>query len=443
MKLRFAPSPTGRLHVGNARVALINWLWARKVGGAFLLRMDDTDAERSTEAFAEGIREDLRWLGLDWDEEARQSDRLEHYQAAADRLKEAGRLYPCWESSDELDLKRKLSLKAGRPPVYDRAALAVSEEEKAALLEEGRKPHWRFKLAHEAIEWEDAVRGPQHFEGRHLSDPVLMREDGRPLYTLSSVVDDLDFDITHILRGEDHVANTAVQIQLFQALGGKAPCFAHLPLISDAGGQGLSKRLGSLSLASLREEGIEPLALCSYLAKLGTPDPIEPQPDLKVLITGFDVTRFGRATPKFDPQELEPLNAKLLQGLPYDAVAPWFAEQGVPDFGEELWLAVRGNISRRQEALPWYEITRGAIDVPSEDRAFAETAAELLPEEPWDETTWGRWTRAITDATGRKGRELFLPLRRALTGRDSGPELKLLLPLIGRAKARQRLLATG
>jgi|SRR5690554_3668556 len=443
MKLRFAPSPTGRLHVGNARVALLNWLWARKEGGRFLLRLDDTDLERSREEFVDAIREDLLWLGLQWDEEARQSERLDRYTAAAERLKAAGRLYPCWESSEELELKRKLSLKAGRPPVYDRAALKLSEREKAELLAQGRKPHWRFKLDHETIRWEDAVRGPQVFEGRHLSDPVLMREDARPLYTLSSVVDDLELGITHVLRGEDHVANTAVQVQLFQALGGEVPSFAHLPLISDAEGQGLSKRLGSLSLAALREMEIEPLALCSYLAKLGTPDPIEACVDLQELIESFDISRFGRASPKFDPQELEPLNARLLQRLPYEAVAPWLEEQGMEDFGEELWLAVRDNLKRRSDALPWYQIVRGTIEPQIEDEEFAATAARLLPEEPWDETTWSKWIGSIKDATGRNGKALFRPLRLALTGEDSGPELKFLLPLIGREKVRRRLLAAS
>lgn len=442
MKLRFAPSPTGRLHVGNARVALLNWLWARKEGGGFLLRLDDTDLERSSEAFAEGILEDLRWLGLAWDELARQSDRLDRYAAAVERLKASGRLYPCWESAEELELKRKLALKTGRPPIYDRAALSLSEAEQERLAAEGRKPHWRFRLEHQAIDWQDAVRGPQHFEGRHLSDPVLLREDGRPLYTLSSVVDDIEFGITHVLRGEDHVANTAVQVQLFQALGGAVPRFAHLPLIADATGQGLSKRLGSLSLEALRADGIEPLVLCSYLAKLGTPDPVEPKTDLNELVAEFDIARFGRATPKFDAAELDPLNARLLHELAYEAVSPWFAERGKPDFGEALWLAVRSNLSRREDALAWYDIAYGEIEPSVEDAQFCAAAAQLLPPAPWDESTWGAWTGAVKEATSRKGRTLFHPLRLALTGRDSGPELKVLLPLIGPERARARLLAS-
>jgi len=443
MKLRFAPSPTGQLHVGNARVALLNWLWARKEGGSFLLRLDDTDRERSTEAFAAGIEEDLRWLGLDWDAFARQSERMERYAAAAERLREAGRLYPCYETAEELELKRRLALKSGRPPVYDRAALGLSEAERAGLEGEGRRPHWRFRLAEAPVAWEDAVRGPQRFEGGHLSDPVLLREDGRPLYTLTSVVDDIELGVTAVLRGEDHVANTAVQVQLFEALGGVLPRFAHLPLIADAGGQGLSKRLGSLSLQALREDGLEPLALCSYLAKLGTPDPVEARGSLAELASEFDIGRFGRATPKFDPAELEPLNAKLLHALPHAAVAGWLAEQGLPGFDEALWTAVRGNLQRRSDALPWYAVAYGEIEPLIEDAGFCEQAAALLPPEPWDESSWGAWTAAVKQATGRKGRELFHPLRLALTGRDSGPELKALLPLIGRERALARLLGRG
>lgn len=443
MKLRFAPSPTGRLHVGNARVALLNWLWARKEGGGFLLRLDDTDRERSTEAFAAGIEEDLRWLGLDWDAFARQSERMERYAAAAQRLRESGRLYPCYETAEELELKRRLALKSGRPPVYDRAALALSEAERARLEGEGRRPHWRFRLAEAPIAWDDAVRGPQRFEGGHLSDPVLLREDGRPLYTLTSVVDDIELEVTAVLRGEDHVANTAVQIQLFEALGGLLPRFAHLPLIADAGGQGLSKRLGSLSLQALREGGLEPLALCSYLAKLGTPDPIEARGSLAELAAEFDIGRFGRATPKFDPAELEPLNARLLHALPHAAVAGWLAEQGLPDFDEPLWTAVRGNLQRRADALPWYAVAYGEIEPVLEDAAFCAEAAALLPPEPWDKETWGAWTGAVKQATGRKGRMLFHPLRLALTGRESGPELKALLPLIGRERAVARLQDRG
>ena len=435
LKVRFAPSPTGLLHVGNARQALVNWLFARAQGGRYLLRIDDTDTERSTAAFAAAIEADLRWLGLDWDEKAVQSERLDRYAAAAERLKAAGRLYACYETPEELGLKRKVALSAGRPPSYDRAALALSDTDKAKLEAEGRRPHWRFKLAPGEIAWDDLVRGAVSFQGENLSDPVLIREDERPLYTLTSVVDDIELAVTHILRGEDHVANTAVQAQLFEALGGRVPIFGHLSLIAGAGGEALSKRLGSLSLASLRDSGLEAMTLNSYLARLGTPDPIEPFADLQALAEGFDIARFGRATPKFAPAELEHLNARLLHVTPFEKVA----DRLPAGFDAELWLAVRPNLTRLAEAEAWLAICRGPVVPQIEDAAFAREAAELLPLEPWDETTWGAWTGAVKQATGRKGKALFLPLRLALTGLDHGPELKALLPLIGHDRAAARL----
>ncbi|SMF84499.1 glutamyl-tRNA synthetase [Tistlia consotensis] len=443
MKVRFAPSPTGRLHVGNARVALLNWLWARQAGGHFLLRLDDTDVERSTAEYAAGIEEDLAWLGLAWDAFARQSDRLDRYAAAAERLKAAGRLYPCYETAEELELKRRLQLKSGRPPLYDRAALKLDAAARAGLEAEGRAPHWRFRLEHAAVAWDDSVRGAQRFEGDKLSDPVLLRADGRPLYTLSSVVDDLELGISHVLRGEDHVANTAVQIQLFEALGGPVPVFAHLPLLTDARGQGLSKRLGSLALRHFWEEGLEPMALNSYLARLGTPDPIEPRQDLEELVAAFDVTRFGRATPKYDPAELEHLNARLLHAMPYATVRPWLEARGFAGFDEALWLAVRGNLARRGEAGLWYQVARGTIRPAVEEPDYLAEAARLLPPEPWDGTTWKAWTEALKQATGRKGKALFLPLRLALTGQPHGPEMSELLPLIGRERVLERLAPAG
>ena len=434
MKLRFAPSPTGRLHVGNARVALINWLYARQHGGSFLLRMDDTDEERSTQAFAQGIEEDLTWLGLTWDAFARQSERQDRYEAAAEALKEAGRLYPCYETADELSLKRKAQLNAGRPPIYDRAALGLDAARRAELEAAGRRPHWRFKLEHEAIEWGDLVRGPQHFDGDKLSDPVLIREDGRPLYTLSSVVDDAELGVTHVIRGEDHVANTAVQVQLFQALGAEVPSFAHLPLLMDAEGKGLSKRLGSLSLEALREDGLEAMTINAYLAALGTPEHAEPAPELSGLIARFDLSRYGRAAPKFDPAELEPLNARLLHGLPFEAVAG-----RLPELDPAAWEAIRPNLTRLTDAREWLAICRRPLTPVIEEPDYTARAAELLPAEPWDQDTWGNWTTALKEETGRKGKALFLPLRQALTGQGHGPELKALLPLIGRARAEQRL----
>jgi glutamyl-tRNA synthetase len=432
--VRFAPSPTGRLHVGNGRIAVVNWLFARQQGGRFLLRLDDTDAERSTAAFAGGIETDLAWLGLAWDSFARQSDRLAHYTGAAERLKASGRLYPCYETPEELGLKRKAQLAAGRPPRYDRAALRLSADERRALEAAGRRPHWRFRLEDRDVAWADLVRGEQHYAALHLSDPVLLREDGRPLYTLSSTVDDLELGITHVIRGEDHVANTAVQIELFEALGGPVPTFAHLPLLVDAGGAGLSKRLGSLSLESLRVQGIEPLTLVSYLAKLGSSDAIEVRGSLGELVREFDLSHLGRAAPRFDPADLATLNAKLLQLLPFAAVAG-----RVAGLDEALWLAVRGNLATLSEADAWVVVRDGPLAPVVEDAEFLAAAASLLPPEPWDAATWKNWTEAAKVATGRKGRALFHPLRLALTAREQGPEMATLLPLIGRARAARRL----
>jgi glutamyl-tRNA synthetase len=437
--LRFAPSPTGYLHVGNARVALINWLFARQSEGRMLLRLDDTDAERSRADFAEAIEEDLLWLGLDWDFLVRQSDRLDRYDVAAKRLRAQGRLYPCYETDEELDLKRKLQLKQGRPPIYDRAALSLGDEERSKLDAEGRRPHWRFLLEDAPIVWEDMVRGEVRFAGNHLSDPVLIREDGRPLYTLSSVVDDIELDVTHVIRGEDHVANTAVQVQLIQALGAEVPTFGHLPLLTDRQGKGLSKREGASSLRDLRDREIEPMTLNSYLARLGTPDPVKPCRALKELVAGFDITRFGRAAPKFDPDELHHLNAAILHDTPYSDVAERLWALGLQAADEAFWLAVRPNLTRLSDAVEWHRICHSTVTPDIDEPDYCRQAAELLPEEPFDDTTWKTWTSRVKEATGRKGKQLFLPLRRALTGASSGPELGALLPLIGRRRAEARL----
>lgn len=439
--VRFAPSPTGRLHVGNLRLALVNWLFARRHGGDFLLRMDDTDAERSTEEFAKGIEADLAWMGLTWDRFARQSDRLARYEEVADQLRAAGRLYPCYETPEELSLKRASLVSQGRPPIYDRAALRLTDADKARLESQGRKPHWRFKLEHEPVEWTDGVRGAQRFHGRDLTDPVLIREDGYPLYTLSSVVDDADLAITDVIRGEDHVTNTAVQTQIFVAIGAAVPRFAHLPLLTDAAGQGLSKRLGSLSIGSLRDdEGVEALALASLLAKLGTSDPIEARASLDELVAEFDIAKVSRATARFDPEDLYRLNAKTLHVLPFDAVRGRLEALGMTGVEEEaFWLTVRPNLTKLEDAREWWQVTHAPVAPVIEDADMLAAASALLPAEPWDETTWGAWTAAVKDATGRKGKALFHPLRLALTARDKGPELKNLLPLIGRDRALARL----
>ena len=436
--VRFAPSPTGRLHAGNIRTALFNFLLGRKAGGSLVLRLDDTDKERSTEEFAESIREDLAWLGLDWTQEVRQSDRFALYRVAVERLKAGGRLYPAYETPDELELKRKLQLARGRPPVYDRAALKLTAEEKARLEAEGRKPHWRFLLEPRDMVWDDLVRGRQHVDATSLSDPVLVRADGTYLYTLPSVVDDIDLGITHVIRGEDHVANTAPQIQLFEALGATPPAFGHHSLLVGADGQALSKRDRSLAIEVLRAEGIEPLAVASYVAMLGTSDAIAPHASLDELVPGFDFGKLSRAPARFDPHELRLLNAKLLHMLPFGTVADRLHVMGV-EGGEAFWDAVKGNLAVLADAKLWWQVVDEPLAPVIEDAKLCREAAALLPPEPWDETTWSTWSSAVKQATGAKGKALFQPLRLALTGREHGPELKLLLPLIGRARAAGRL----
>ncbi|HEY1721441.1 MAG TPA: glutamate--tRNA ligase [Magnetospirillaceae bacterium] len=439
VRVRFAPSPTGRLHLGNARTAVVNWLFTRHAGGAFMLRIDDTDRERSRDEFTAAIKTDLAWLGIDWDEEAQQSVRLDQYADALDTLKAAGRAYACYETAEELDYKRKRQLARGKPPIYDRAALALSGDERKMFEAEGRKPHWRFKLDSGTVTWTDVVRGDVHYEADHLSDPVLVREDGVPLYTLTSVVDDIAFKMTHIIRGEDHVTNTVPQIQLFLALGGAVPAFAHLPLMVDADGKGLSKRLGSLSLEALRDDGLEPMAINSLLGRMGSSDAIEAAHDLKTLAAHFDLPAMGRASPRFDPIELDHLNARLLHGLSFAEAEPRLAALGLANTDEPFWLAVRGNLKRLRDAAAWWTVCRAPVAPTIEDAAFTAAAAGLLPPEPWGPETWRAWTKEVGAATGRKGRELFHPLRLALTGRGDGPELAALLPLIGRDRAAARL----
>lgn len=437
--VRFAPSPTGNLHVGNARMALVNWLHARSKGGQFILRLDDTDEDRSSAEFAASIEADLKWLGLEWDRLERQSTRMERYRETLEILKSAGRVYACYETPEELDYKRKRLMARGKPPIYDRSALELSDQERGKYEAEGRQPHWRFKLDHDDIEFDDLVRGGVHFHGRNLSDPVLVRGDGTYLYMLPSAVDDIDMAITDVIRGEDHVANTAVQIQIFEALGATPPTFAHTPLLTDIGGKGLSKRLGSMTVASLREDGIEAMALNSYLAHIGTSDAIEPRISLAALAADFDIGHTGRGTPKFDPDQLKMLNAALLHKMPYEDAYERMTALGLERADAAFWAAARANLERFEDVALWHNVCFGDISPVVDDADFAATAAGLLKPEPWDETTWKNWTNAVKEATGRKGKELFLPLRLALTGLDHGPELKILLPLIGRARVLERL----
>ncbi|WP_428674870.1 glutamate--tRNA ligase [Reyranella sp.] len=433
--VRFAPSPTGLLHVGNIRAALFNWLFARRHDGKFILRLDDTDRARSKPEFETAIERDLGWLGLTWDIKERQSDRLATYDTARDALIASGRLYPCYETPEELEFKRRRLLAQGRPPVYDRAALKLDYAARRTLEGEGRRPHWRFKLAPEQVRWADLVRGAQHVDEASQSDPVLVRADGSYLYSFTSVVDDIALGITHVVRGEDHVTNTGAQIQMFEALDGPVPVFAHLPLLVDAGGGGLSKRTGSLSVGELRERGIEPLAICALLARLGTADPVEPVTSLDALVATVDFARVGRAAARFSEEELVHLSARTLHAMPYAAVR----ERLPDDLGEAFWLAVRGNLTTLSDTTIWADVVRGPITPRIEEPAFLSDAAKALPSEPWTDATWKAWTSALSAASGRKGRALFHPLRLALTAQDNGPEMARLLPLIGRAKARARL----
>jgi glutamyl-tRNA synthetase len=437
MKVRFAPSPTGRLHVGNIRTALMNWLFAKRIGASFLLRIDDTDFARSTKAFEDGIRTDLAWLGLAWDEEDKQSARSARYEAAAETLKASGLLYACYETAEELDRKRKIALSRGRPPIYDRAALKLSDAEKAAFEAEGRVPHWRFKLSGARVAWTDLVRGEQTIDTASISDPVLIRADGAFLYTLPSVVDDIELGVTHVIRGEDHVANTGVQIEIFRALSDRLPTFGHFPLLVGADGEALSKRLGSMSIEDLRAKGVEPMAILSLLAKLGTSDAVEAVATLGALAETFDFAKVGRAPARFDPDDVGRLNAQLLHGAAYVDVQGRLAALGA-DRGEAAWNAVRANLSVLADAADWARVIDGPVSPVIEDAAFCATAASLLPVELGPDA-WGAWTGAVKAATGAKGRALFLPLRQALTGMDHGPEMGPLLALIGREKALKRL----
>ncbi len=439
-KVRFAPSPTGRIHIGNARTALMNWLFAKSQQGDFILRFDDTDIERSRREYADAIETDLHWLGIHPDLVVRQSERFPLYAAAAEKLKSIGRLYACYETEDELDRRRKRQAARGLPPVYDRAGLTLSEDEKKAFEAEGRRPHWRFKLDHQVIEWEDLVRGACHVDCASLSDPVLVRADGTYLYTLPSVVDDIDLHVSHIIRGEDHVTNTAVQIQLFALLGSYVPQFAHHNLLTNAQGEGLSKRMGHLSLTVLREEGLEPMAAASLAVLVGSAEAVRPIASLPALGQLLDLSRLSRAPARFDESELQHLNARLLHERPYADVAARLTALGITA-GEPFWLAVRGNVTRLQDALTWWQVISGSVAAHPLDAALKQAALDTMPDAPWDQSTWGHWTAQIKERTGLSGKALFMPLRQALTGHDHGPELKALLPLMDPQQVRARLSA--
>nr|WP_314429125.1 glutamate--tRNA ligase [uncultured Brevundimonas sp.] len=437
VKVRFAPSPTGKLHVGNVRTALVNWLFAKGQGGAFVLRIDDTDLARSTQEYEDGIETDLTWLGLVWDERYNQSKRFDRYEEAAERLKASGRLYACYETSEELDRRRKVQLSRGLPPIYDRAALLLTDAEKAAYEAEGRRPHWRFKLEGKRVAWEDLARGHAEVDTASMSDPVLIREDGLFLYTLPSVVDDIDMDITHIIRGEDHVTNTGAQIEIFEALNAKVPGFAHMPLLVGADGAALSKRLGSLSISDMREQGYEPIAITSHLGKIGTSDNLEVAPSVEALGQAFAFSKMGRSPARYDTADLDRLNAQALHGMTYAEAQPRLAALGA-DLGEVFWDTVRGNLNKFADVADMARIVTGPVTPVIEDAAFAAAALEVLPE-VIDAGAWSAWTAAVKDKTGAKGKGLFMPLRLALTGQAHGPDMAAMAPLIGREAIVRRL----
>ena len=432
IKVRFAPSPTGYMHIGNTRTAIFNWLLAKKLGGEFMLRIDDTDKERSKKEYEDAIRESLNWLGLTWSEEARQSARSARYQEVTEKLMQEGRIYACYETAEELDMMRKKLMTKGLPPIYDRSALKLTAEQIAAYKAEGRTPHYRFKLLEGDIVWNDLVRGECRYNAANLSDPVIIRADGSYLYHLPSVIDDFDFGITHIVRGEDHVTNTAAQIQMFEAIGGTPPQFAHLPLLTGQEGK-LSKRLGSIGVLDLRSRGIEAMAICSYLAKLGTSDAIDLFYDLDSLAKTLDFSKLGRSQPKFSEDDLARFNTHMVRNMPYSLISSRI------DADEKFWNVVRGNLNVVSDYKQWEDICRCKVKPIIEDADFLSLAASFLPAEPWNENTFNNWINEIKLKTGRKGKDLFHPLRKAITAMDDGPELKILLPLIGFERVHDRL----
>ena len=432
IKVRFAPSPTGFMHIGNTRTALFNWLLAKKLGGKFMLRIDDTDFVRSKKEYEDAMRESLKWLGFDWCEEARQSARFARYNELRDKLIKEGRIYACYDTPEELEFKRKRAMAKGQAPIYDRQALHYSAEDLAKFKAEGRKPHYRFKLNSGTIEWNDIVRGRCAYDADKLSDPIIIREDGSYLYHFPSCVDDSDFGITHIVRGEDHVTNTAAQIQMFEAIGGKVPTFAHLPLLTGKEGK-LSKRLGSLGVRELKAEGVEALAICSFLAKLGTSDSIEPYYSLEELANSLDFEKLGRSQPKFDEEELKRFNTHFVRSMPYELV------KDRVDVSKDFWDKVKPNLDIVADVEIWHNICNNEVEPIMEDKELSSVAADLLPPEPWNNDTFNAWLNEVKAKTGKKGKELFHPIRKALTALDNGPELKTLLPLIGYEKAFKRL----
>ena len=437
-KVRLAPSPTGYLHIGNFRTALINFLFAKNKNGHFMLRIDDTDDERSLKKYEDSIKEDLSWVGINWDSLEKQSSRLSYYDQALQKLLDKKRAYPCFETAEELSLKRKKQLSSGKPPIYDRSALNLSDSDIADLKAKGRSPHYRFLLDHKDVNWNDLVKGTSQYNMSNLSDPVIIREDGRVIYTLASVVDDIDFEVTDILRGEDHMTNSAAQIQLFEALESSPPNLGHLSLLTDISGAGLSKRLGSISLRDLKDEGFQPMAISSLLSKVGTSDAVEIFRDINQIISDFDISKFGKSKPKFDKNELRGLNSKLFKMLDFSDISNQLKKFNFK-ISSDFWELVKGNIENLEELKLWWNIIYGNIEPKYNDENFLNTALETLPEGNFDKNTWTNWTSILMEETGRKGKELYNPLRMCLTGQNKGPEMATLVFLMGRGKVLERL----
>jgi glutamyl-tRNA synthetase len=435
---RFAPSPTGYLHVGNARTAIINYLYAKKHNGKFILRIDDTDTIRNKDEYKTAIIQDLKWLGLDWDDTFNQSSRTEKYESAKQQLISNGRLYACYETSEELEIKRKIQLSRGHPPIYDRAGLRLTEVEKQAYLAAGRKPHYRFLINDSLISWQDMVKGQVSYQGKNLGDPVIIREDGSMTYMLCSTIDDIDYNITHVIRGEDHVSNTAVQSQMFEAFSAKPPVFAHLSLVK-AKDEKISKRDGGFEIASLRDQqNLESMSINSFFSTIGSSNPVTFCKKMSELIDKFDITSYSKSPTTYVPEELEQINQKLVISYEFSDVKARLEQLGIKDVGEQFWLAVRPNISKIIEIKDWWEICHNPSKVEGLDKEFLKIAADNLPTQVNDQT-WKEWTSILSSKTGKRGKELFMPLRLSLTGRSSGPELKDLLPLLSREEILSRL----
>ena len=441
MKCRFAPSPTGKIHIGNARSAILNWFFCKQNKGEFILRIDDTDQNRSSKEFEDSIKADLKWLGLDWSYTFNQSSRVQIYNDKINTLKNYKRLYPCFETEEELALKKKSLLSSGKPPIYDRSSLNLSEEEINTKIKSGKRPHWRFKLSPDEINWKDLIKGNISFDPKNLSDPVLIREDGTLLYHLPSVIDDIQENITHIIRGEDHIANTALHIQIFSALDSDIPKFAHHPFLIDDEGKGFSKRMGSLSIENFKNEGFENITLLNYFLFIGSSTNILPMINLKEIINKFDINTISKSSAKFSKESLISLNQDIIKLFSFDDIKDKLVHLQTNLKNESFWRFVKNNITYIHEVDIWEKVITKINNYKdfNIDKKFIDVAANELPNDPFDDNSWDNWTSNIKNKTGLKGKDLFMPLRLILTGKSHGPELKYLMTLFDKNGILQKL----